>query len=380
MGSGLPYEFCTPVTLGYVPRALVLYRSLADVCPSFRLHAFCMDEATKVLLDRMSLSAVVTVSREELEGYDPALGAVRPSRTDAEYCWTAKATMCRFVFDREPNVQTIAYADADLMFFRDPGPLFEELGRDSVLVVPHRFPPGRGWEETYGEYNAGFVAFRHDQTAEAVLSWWRERCLEWCYARAEKGRLWDQKYLDEWPRRFPGVHVLRHPGGGLAPWNTVTHRLTKRDGSVTVDGQPLIFFHYQSLRLYNGLTLARRLGLLSNAYGLTPDPVPLVWAIDDYPTSGFEEKVIWEPYLRQIGAAIVGIRRIDPEFSAGMVRPSAGDVAKQAARQALPGPARRFLRRGWRLVRGIFPENIIAALSFVYSLFVAGVGLRELVL
>lgn len=347
------YEFCTPVTLAYVPRLLVLYRSLAEVCPNFQLWAFCIDADSKALLDRMRLQALTTVAREQLERYDPYLRVVRPTRSEAEYCWTAKASMCLFLLERA-QPEAVIYADADLMFFRDPAPLFDESLNYSVLVVPHRFPPGVGWEETHGVFNAGFIAFRRGDEAEAVLRWWRERCLEWCYRRVEDGRYCDQRYLDEWPRRFSGVHALGHPGGGLAPWNTVTHTLASSGGSLTVDDEPLIFFHYQSLRLYKGLAALRRIAVLSNTYRFTPDPVPLVWSIDRYRMADLEEELIWAPYVRRIGEAIADIRRLDPGFSAGFTGATGPEVARDFARRAssavrrFGAATRRTLREGHR--------------------------------
>jgi len=80
------------------------------------------------------------------------------------------------------------------------------------------------------------------------LHWWRSRCLEWCYDRAEDGRFADQKYLDDWPTRFPGVVVLQHKGAGLAPWNVANYCLRLDKGQVMVDSQHLVFFHFQGLK------------------------------------------------------------------------------------------------------------------------------------
>jgi tetratricopeptide (TPR) repeat protein len=57
----------------------------------------------------------------------------------------------------------------------------------------------------------------------------------------------NQGYLRWWPRRYRGVHVLRHPGVNLAPWNVDNHALAKDGAAVTVDGSPVIFFHFSGL-------------------------------------------------------------------------------------------------------------------------------------
>ena len=85
----------------------------------------------------------------------------------------------------------------------------------------------------------------------ACLHWWREQCIEWCYDRVEDGRFADQRYLDTWPDRFPGVVVLRHKGANLAPWNVSNYKVREDRGRVWVDEQPLIFFHFHGLKKVN---------------------------------------------------------------------------------------------------------------------------------
>ena len=86
-----------------------------------------------------------------------------------------------------------------------------------------------------------------------MLIWWRKVCLEWCYNRFEDGRFGDQKYLDDWPERFEGVHVLRHLGGGVAPWNMQQYCFEYQGGKIIgtelkTDRQfLLVFYHFHSL-------------------------------------------------------------------------------------------------------------------------------------
>ena len=348
-------EFCTLFDVNYLPRGLVLYRSLERHCPDFRLRVFCMDTETKRILDKLRLPRLSTIGLDELEAHDRELLAVKPTRTQVEYCWTATPAVCAYALDTEPDLEAITYLDADLMFFRDPEPIWQEFADDSVLIVPHRYAPQwQPHEETSGIYNVEFMTFRRDERGLETLHWWRDRCLEWCYFRVEDGKMGDQKYLDDWPERFEGVHVLEHPGGGLAPWNVERYELARGNGSVLVDDRELVFYHYHSLRLYRGVTQLRAVGLFSDAFRYTRGPVPFVWTTN-YPVEPAERQLVWDPYLEELGRALQEVRRDEPRFDAGFVeldgRAMFVDVARRVVSSRLPRVA-AALRRMKRLIRG----------------------------
>lgn len=349
-------EFCTLFDVNYLPRGLVLYRSLERHCDDFRLRVFCMDAETKQILDRLRLPRLTTVGLDELESHDSALAEVKPTRTQVEYCWTATPAVCAYVLETEPDLDSITYLDADLMFFRDPQPIWDELGDDSVLIVPHRYAPRwKAHEPESGIYNVEFMTFRRDDRGQEALYWWRDRCLEWCYFRFEDGKMGDQKYLDDWPERFDGVHVLEHPGGGLAPWNVENYALARQNGSVLVDDRELVFYHYHSLRLYRGITLLRSAGFLEDRFRYTRGPVPLVWTTN-YPVTPGELELVWDPYLRELGRALKEVRRDERGFDAGFVEVDGRALAVEKTRHflwrrapKLVGAVRRAKRLASRL-------------------------------
>ncbi|MEI6819393.1 MAG: hypothetical protein WCL19_07295 [Verrucomicrobiota bacterium] len=79
------------------------------------------------------------------------------------------------------------------------------------------------------------------------LNWWRDRCIEWCHARPQDGKFADQKYLDQWPELFGNVAILQNPGVNVAACNLAGIDLCHDRGITTVDGHPLIFYHFHSL-------------------------------------------------------------------------------------------------------------------------------------
>jgi hypothetical protein len=244
-----PYHFCTYFDHRYLPRALALYRSLARHARPFVLYALCMDDEARDTLLGLGLEGLRVISLREFEEGDAALAAARGNRSLIEYYFTCTPSLPLYVLDHFPGIDVVTYLDADLYFYGSPAPLYDELGNGSVLIIGHRFAEHLREREAHGLYNVGYLSFRNDGPGRECLRWWRERCLEWCYDRLEDGRYADQKYLDEWPRRFPGVVVLRHKGANLAPWNVSRYRLRRAAGSVTVDAQPLVFYHFHFLKM-----------------------------------------------------------------------------------------------------------------------------------
>jgi hypothetical protein len=244
-------RYCTYFDRHYLARGLALYRSLRAHSRPFVLHVLCLDAVAYEALRRLGRPDLCPIALEEFEEGDGPLLAAKKNRTFVEYYFTCSPSLPLYLFRRHPDAELVTYLDADLFFYSDPAPIFHEMGDRSVLMIGHRFPPRLRHMERYGLYNVGFLAFRNNAEGQACLRWWRERCLEWCYSLLEDGRFADQKYLDEWPARFPGTAVLQHPGAGLAPWNVTEYELGFRRGQVFVDGRELIFFHFHRLKVVN---------------------------------------------------------------------------------------------------------------------------------
>ena len=291
-------EFCTLFDSNYLIKAVAMYLSLERSCPSFHLTAFCFDELAEQTLPKLGLEHLSVVPLRELEAHDAELLSVKSDRSPVEYCWTSTPALSLFMLETRPDLDEITYLDADLFFFSDPEPLFAEMGGASVLITPHRFSPEYAQNAMNGIYNVQFMTFRRDERGLEALQWWHDRCIEWCYYRLEDGKLGDQKYLDDWPERFEGVHVLQHKGGGLAPWNTSQYDVRESEGEIYVDEQPLVFFHYHRVRMRE-----------NDKHD---------WHPPGYHVPRRTRRLVYPPYLRALDQALAEIRAVEPGFDRGV--------------------------------------------------------------
>lgn len=243
------FNFCTLTGEAYALKVLALYESLAKECSRFNLWICCLDDLTYSLFKKFNLQHVHLLKVEEIE--DDRLREVKTYRKQNEYCWTLKAPLVEYILTHY-DLEQLCYCDGDLYFFSDPAPLFTEWGDASIFLCPQR---DLEWvEEKYGKYQAGFIGFRNDEEGLRGLRWWKERCLDWCFAFESHGRYGDQKYLDPLPHSLQKVKISEHLGVNAAPWNCVYHddyEISMKKNEVFIEDHPLIFFHFACLTIYN---------------------------------------------------------------------------------------------------------------------------------
>lgn len=181
----------------------------------------------------------------DLEAAVPELRQVRASRSWREYCWTLGSVALRWSLGQTETGEVMTYIDADLGFFSDPAACFAELGDRSIGIVPHSFAPVyQHYAASTGIYNVSWVSLRNDDVGRACADDWVGRVLA-CCSEAECG---DQRYLDSWPERYgAALHAFASPGVGVAPWNVSAYRVENGHG-ITVNEQPVVFYHYHEFR------------------------------------------------------------------------------------------------------------------------------------
>jgi len=308
----MTYNFCTFFDRNYLYKGLALYYSLLEHCSEFNLWIVCFDDISFSVLQKMNLKNVKLISMEEFE--DEELLSIKDTRSATEYCWTCTPSVSLYILNKERSLDHIAYLDADLFFYNDPAPIFKEFEGKSILITEHRYAKNvKHYAKKYGKYNVQFMVFRNNRSGLECLKWWRDRCLEWCYAKQSDGKFGDQKYLDDWTTRFEGVHVLKHLGGGLAPWNISDYEISNTNNKIYINEDLLIFYHFHSFKIINNKKFD-----IVGGYNLKKEYI-------------FN---IYMPYIKTIKQIIDIVHDIDSNFNYGYHKNNLMDYAKRIVRIA----------------------------------------------
>ena len=273
-------NFCTLFNSAYLAKGIALYDSLLKNCDEFHLYIFAFDEITCKVLSEKKFSNATVIPQHEFE--TEQLLAAKSDRSVAEYCWTCTPFTIKYSIEKF-KLDHCTYLDADTFFYRDPAILIHEMGDNSVLITPHNYNSRYDQSAVSGIYCVQFITFKNNAAGMKILNWWAEACIKWCYARYEDGKMGDQKYLDSWPYMFDGVYICLNAGAGLAPWNLLNYAIEQNHDHITVNGEPLIFYHFHDLKYLSDNT----------------------WYIGGYEVGSDIIKNIYKPYI----SALVEIDR-----------------------------------------------------------------------
>jgi len=146
----------------------------------------------------------------------------------------------------------VVYLDPDIVLYAPLAEL-DALTAETFLTLTPHLTGSIGTTEDHpsertimqaGAYNLGFLSVTRQPSLERFLAWWQEKLEFQCVVEVERGLFVDQKWMDLAPGLFPDVAILRHDGYNVAYWNLRQRRVAEEGGGVTVNGQPLRFFHF----------------------------------------------------------------------------------------------------------------------------------------
>lgn len=238
--------FCTYFDHIYLPQGLALLDSLERHAGKFELWVLALSQECEAVLRKLGHPAVKVVPVDELLRLNPKLRPARQTRTQAEFYFTASPTWFRHVLEKTGPGNLVTKIDADCYFFNSPHEIYEFEKQGSITISPHYRTIGGN--ELYGKFNVGWVTIRNDETGMNCVSKWADQCVEWCFDKPDGNRYADQKYLDQWPSRYPKLLILNHPGSNLAYWNVQEIKLSLQNKIVMADQRPLIFYHFSGLK------------------------------------------------------------------------------------------------------------------------------------
>src|ERR1041385_2951789 len=125
-------HFCTYFDRNYLVRGLALHHSLRQHCPDFELWVLCMDDECYEILSQIALANIRLIALSELEHQFPQLLEAKQTRTRIEYYFTCTPALPLYVFSHNPTIEAVTYLDADLFFFSELTPIYDEIANHSI--------------------------------------------------------------------------------------------------------------------------------------------------------------------------------------------------------------------------------------------------------
>lgn len=244
--------FTTSICANYLPKARVLAKSVKAAHPDSRFIVCLLErEVPTDAQGDAPIDDIVLARNLGFAAFEPFIF----KHAIVEASTAVKGQLFIHLMERYADERKFVYLDPDIKVFTPLAEVEAALDAHAIVLTPHLCHP----EETldavrdnelsalqHGIFNLGFLAVARTAEADRFIRWWASRLEMYCYDDTPRGIFTDQKWIDLAPCYFE-VHILKHPGYNVAPWNLSRRRIEDTGGAYTVNGEPLRFYHFSGL-------------------------------------------------------------------------------------------------------------------------------------
>lgn len=233
----------------YMDKALTLAASCRRHMPNHDFHVLLVDGAE--VPEGLSQAALAGITIFPISRLPIMSQAWSFTHSIVELSTAVKPAYALHLLDGD--AKSVTYLDPDTLLLSPLTSVAEGLLSSDVVLTPHLFKPAKTRETieafeisamAHGIYNLGFFACRNTPAGREVVSYWNDRCEQYCFSDVPRGIFTDQKWFDHVPVFFKGIKVLEHPTVNAAVWNMEGRTLTFSNGGYAVDGKTLEMFHF----------------------------------------------------------------------------------------------------------------------------------------
>jgi hypothetical protein len=249
----------------YLAQAKTLEQSLRTSNPDFIFVIGLADIKTPdVDYAMFETSVIVELNEKIIPGY----GDMISRYGIVELNTAVKPFFFRHLMQQYPDCASVFYFDPDIFVYQSLDYLLNLFSTANILLTPHFLTPlpvdtkypKEFMALNYGIYNLGFIAVKSNSAETSrFLDWWCERTFNYCYYNTCEGLFVDQLWINLAPVYFNGVHIVRHFGCNMGPWNIYERTITKQgDQGETLlqNGEALLFYHFSSFDFKDYLNLS----------------------------------------------------------------------------------------------------------------------------
>jgi len=230
--------------------ARVIARSVRRFCPAVRVVVLLADRPQGHL--DVAAEPFDLVTLEEILGERTAFEAFRHEQQEFSYALTP--VFLRWLLDRGHD--GVLFLKQESLVVGRLEELFSAIARFAVTLTPHFLVPpsaphAREREHSVllaGTFNGGVLGVSARPAAREFLDWWSARVLRECVWDVQRGRHFEQRWLDHVPTLFREVGILRDPGVNVGHWNLPERPIEIRGAEVFAGGAPASVVRFSGYR------------------------------------------------------------------------------------------------------------------------------------